>query len=272
MIASYPQLSCIGEQVEVSPNFGIHKEILCAGNESTYDFLESVFNELTSIFPSRFIHLGGDEVPKSRWKKCPECQKRIRDNKLEDETHLQIYFFNRIATFLESKDRIAIGWNQISHKELIKTAIIHFWLGNKKRLEQSFDQGHQIINSDFFHTYLDHSYLLTPLRKAYNFEPTISKSNNEGTLGLEALAWTEWIENQDRMDYQVHPRLSALAETGWTPENIKEYDGFKARLQQLLYRMDLMGVRYASEKDWDPPWYKRLFGFPSIVVPQRRTR
>lgn len=272
LISSYPQLSCKGKQVKVSPNFGIHKEILCAGKESTYQFLESVFDEISSLFPSPYIHIGGDEVPKSRWKKCPDCQRRIRDHNLEDEKHLQIYFFNRVASFLESESRIAIGWNQITHKDLTKKAIVQFWLGNKNALRQFINRGHQVINSDYFHAYLDHSYLLTPLKKAYNFDPGIIGINIDQILGLEALAWTEWIHNQDRLDYQVHPRMSALAETSWSLQKRKAYEGFIIRMGLLLERLDRMKVKYAPKEVWDSPWYKRLLGYPSIALPQRKTR
>jgi hexosaminidase len=272
-LAAYPELSCTGGPFEVATRFGIHNDIYCAGKETTFEFLWNVLDEVVDLFLSPFIHIGGDEAPKTRWKKCPDCQRRIREEGLANEGELQTYMVNRIGEFLKTRDRHLMGWNQILQESLSSESLVQYWLGNKKKMVQAVKNGQLMVNSAFLDTYLDHSYNLTPLSRAYNFEPVFPHLDSESlrnVLGLEAPMWTEWVPNRDRLDYQTYPRLTAFAETGWTLKSLKNYDDFRRRLTQFLKRLDLLGVRYAPISEWDPPWYRRIFGVFTIILPQRK--
>lgn len=271
LITSYPHLSCFGDQKNVPTSFGIHKDILCAGKESTYYFIKNVLDEVMDIFPSPFIHLGGDEVPKTKWKKCPNCQNKIKNQNIKNEDQLLGYFFHRLSHYILSQDRQALVWNQVSHPELSSDVIIQFWAGQKKDVLSALRRGNYVINSTFLETYLDHSYTLTPLKRAYQFDPILPGVQGEMAnyiIGLEAPLWTEWISNKARLDFQTYPRLTAIAETGWTQHHLKNYSDFKERLITFLHRLEYLDVRFAPEKVWDPPFYKRIFGLLTIAQAQ----
>ena len=228
-----------------------------------------------ALFPSRVIHIGGDEAPKTRWKQCPDCQRRIQTEGLETESELQTYFINRIADYLKSNGRQLMGWNEILGSSLSKDAIVQYWVRNKKKVLTALRRGQKVVNSTYLDTYLDHSYSLTPLSRAYEFEPVFKGLDGESSkniLGLEAPLWTEWVPNRARLDYQTYPRLTAFAEVGWTPAPQKDYADFRERLVHFNQRLDIYGVQYTPEADWEPPWYRRLFGIFTIAQPQIRVR
>ncbi len=273
-LTAYPEFSCAGGPFTIPTRFGIFKDIYCPGKVRTFEFIKTVLDEVMDLFPSPIIHIGGDEAPKARWKACPDCQTRIRSEGLKGENGLQAYFINQIIGYLGSHGRRVMGWNEIIHEDLALDAIIQYWIGNKKSLYEAVHRGNQIVNSAYFDTYLDHSYSLTSLKRAYHFEPIMKGLNQEysvNILGLEAPMWTEWIPNQTRLDYQTYPRLTAYAETGWTPLETKNYTDFRDRLKSFTKRLDIIGVKYAALEDWDPPLYKRLLGLLTIAQPQTKT-
>lgn len=234
-----------------------------------------MLDEILALFPSMIIHIGGDEAPKVRWKECPECQRRIQTQKLKNEHELQTYFVNRIAAYLNARGRQVIGWNEILRDDLSDDTIIQYWVRNKKGVLTALKNGQKVINSAYLDTYLDHSYRLTPLSRAYHFKPIFDGLDAEAVqniLGLEAPLWTEWVPNRARLDYQTYPRLTAFAEVGWTPASLQDYADFRERLATFNQRLDNYGVKYASEIEWDPPWYKRLFRIFTIAQPQTRVR
>jgi len=285
-VAAYPELSCMGKDVEVATGPGIFKDIYCPGKESTFEFLQNVLDEVISLFPSKIIHIGGDEAPKTRWKNCPECQRRIQSEGLKNEQDLQTYFTNRIANYLKLNGRQWMGWNESldvvrnttkaqSHQDAQSLSIIQYWMRNKKGLLEALRNGQKVVNSAYLDTYLDHSYTLTPLSRAYHFDPVfpgLDAKAAENILGLEAPMWTEWVPNRARLDYQTYPRLTAFAEVGWTHKNLRNYADFIDRLANFSQRLYLLGVAYAPEEDWEPPWYQRLFGIFTIAQPQKKTR
>jgi hexosaminidase len=260
-LAAYPELSCTGGPFEVATHFGIFPDIFCAGKESVFTFLQGVLDEVLELFPSPYIHIGGDEAPKKRWKKCPDCRRRIQEEGLKDAHALQVYFTNRIAAYLDSKGRHTLGWNEILEPGLVESAIVQYWVGGPKRIIEAIQTGHRkIIMSPCFKTYLDYPYALLPLRKIYRFEPVPAKLDEKAAasvLGVESPLWTEWVPNRDRMDFQVYPRLSALAETGWTPKDRKSLPDFRRRIKVFLARLDLLGVRHATLQEADPPLLKQ---------------
>ncbi|HTX92368.1 MAG TPA: beta-N-acetylhexosaminidase, partial [Anaerolineales bacterium] len=174
-LAAYPELSCTGGPFEVATHFGIFQDIYCAGKEATFTFLQDVLDEVMDLFPSPYIHIGGDEAPKKRWENCPDCQRRIEEKGLKDEHALQVYMTNRIAAYLDSKGRRVVGWNEILQDRLVPTAIVQFWVRGRENLIKALRQDHrQTIMSTYLDAYLDHSYDLMPLSRAYNFEPVPS--------------------------------------------------------------------------------------------------
>jgi hexosaminidase len=273
-LAAYPEYSCTGGPFAVATRFGIFNDIYCAGKEETYIFLQNVLDEIMALFPSRFIHIGGDEAPKRRWKACPDCQQRITTLGLRDWHGLSRYFTNRVVNYLAQYGRQAIGWNEILNKDLPQSAVLQYWLGRRKKVIGAMRAGREVILSSYWHLYLDHSYDLTPLSKTYCFEPVFAGLSNDEVSrvkGLEAAMWTEFVQNRDRLDYQLHPRLSAVAETGWSPADNQDFRDFRQRLRQFLPRLDELGVRYAPLARTEPPWYRQLLGIFTLAQAQRDT-
>ncbi len=261
-IASYPEYSCTGGPFEVATTWGIKKDVLCVGKEGTYEFIQNILLEIMKIFPYHVLHIGGDEVPKSRWKNCIDCQTRRKKVNISDEDQLQDYFIDRVTNFLVKNGRTPMGWNEVLHDGLLPEMIGQHWLKGDELVEQHLKSGRKFVISRFFYYYLDYDYLMTPLSKTYNFEPipsTLDPEFHENILGVEAPLWTEWIPNQKRIDWQTFPRLIAVSETAWTKISNKNYKSFKRRLDFHLKRLDLLGVEYANRDEFDPGLIRRLF-------------
>ncbi|MHA1472267.1 MAG: beta-N-acetylhexosaminidase [Promethearchaeota archaeon] len=273
-LAAYPEFSCTGGPFEVSTRFGIKKDVYCVGKESTFEFLRNILEEIILLFPSEIIHIGGDEVPKKRWEKCPECQERIKIENLENEKELQIYFTERINKFLSSHGRRLMGWNQILSDRSTKDIIGQYWKFGRKKILKHLMKGGNVVFSEFGYTYLDYSYKFTSLKKAYRYEPIPKKLNTDyydNVLGIEAPMWTEWVRNINELEWQTFPRLLAYAETGWIPREQKNFNSFKNRLENVLCRLDLLGVSYAKKEEYQPNFLSRFFGFFTILREPKRS-
>lgn len=273
-LAAYPRLSCTKEPYNVATHFGIKKDIYCAGKEEVYIFLEEILNEVMELFPSKYIHIGGDEAPKKRWKECKDCNHRIQQEGLKNTQALQLYFINRMADYLESNGRNAIVWNDMLRKGLHANIAVQYWArGRKQMIREIQDENRNTIMSSYLDTYLDHSYGLLPLSRAYHFEPLpkqLESKEVESIMGLEFPLWTEWVNNKARLDYQVYPRLTAMAETGWTSNDGKNLSDFQRRLDYFQKRLDKIGVVYASLREAEPSKIKQVFGIFSIPIPQTK--
>ncbi|NVM01693.1 MAG: beta-N-acetylhexosaminidase [Candidatus Helarchaeota archaeon] len=248
-LASYPELSCSGGPFEVATFFGIHKDVYCAGKEIVFDFLQSVLDEIMNLFPSDIIHIGGDEVPKNRWKKCTDCQNRIKREGLKDENDLQVYFINRIAAYLTSHGRRVIGWNEILHDGLEENVIGQYWTGLKSIIRKHLGKGRNFVMSNVSHLYLDYNYKTISLSKFYAYDPILKRLEEQfhrNILGIEAPMWTEWPQNKEQLYKFIFPRLIAVAETCWTPKENKNFASFKNRLKSFLKRLDVNGINYAK--------------------------
>jgi hexosaminidase len=254
-LASYPELSCTGGPFTVGTEWGVFDDVYCAGNDHTFEFLQDVLTEVLDLFPSEFIHIGGDEVPKTRWKACPKCQARIKAEGLKDENELQSYFVRRIENFLNSKGRRLVGWDEILEGGLAPNATVQSWRGMDAALAAA-RAGHDVISSPTSHCYLD--YLQTPnpaapssaglitLEKTYSFEPTPPELTPEQAahiLGVEGSIWTERAP-QKWLDHQVFPRLCALAEVTWSPAAGRDWTDFTRRMAIHYARLDALGVTY----------------------------
>lgn len=261
-LAARPDLSCTGGPFEVGTEWGVIDDVYCAGNEATFEFLQDVLTEVIALFPGEYIHIGGDECPKARWKKCAKCQKRIRDEKLKDEHELQSYFIRRIEKFLNAKGRRLIGWDEILEGGLAPNATVQAWRGMDAAATAA-RAGHDVIVSPTSHCYLDypqHSPDADPLKafaidKVFAFDPMprgLEASHQKHILGVEGNIWTERAQ-QDLVDNRVFPRLCAIAEIGWSPPQPHDWNEFRSRLRTHLTRLDALGVKYFI----DPPRFAK---------------
>lgn len=247
-LAAYPQLSCTGGPFEVGTEWGIYKEVYCAGNEATFQFLENVLTEVISLFPAPYIHIGGDECPKERWQSCPKCQQRIKKEGLKDEFELQSYFIKRIEKFLNARDRQIIGWDEILEGGLAPGATVQAWR-NVDGAITAAKSGHNAIVSPVTHAYFDHDISKTNLATTYDFHPVPAGLNATETkyiLGGECNMWTERAP-QETVDSKMFPRLLGICEGLWTGPKNKDFDQFRARVANHYQRLDKLGVKYGPE-------------------------
>jgi hexosaminidase len=258
-IAAYPELGCRGDQVQTATTFGVFDPIFCAGRESTFTFLENVLSEVIDLFPGTYIHIGGDEAPKTRWKACPHCQKRIKDNALKDEHELQSYFISRIEKFVNGKGRQIIGWDEILEGGLAPNATVMSWRGEEGGIAAA-KQKHDVImtpgNWCYFDHYQDTSKTeplaiggLTPVREVYTYEPLpaqLAAGETRYILGAQANLWTEYILSSRQAEYMVYPRACALAEVVWSPKQGRDYLDFLQRMETHLQRLQKWNVNCAN--------------------------
>jgi hexosaminidase len=256
-LASYPELSCTGGPFEVGTKWGISEDVYCAGKEQTFNFLQDVLTEVIDLFPGKYIHIGGDECPKTRWGKCPLCQKRMKEEGLKDEHELQSYFIQRMEKFLSSKGRNIIGWDEILEGGLAPEATVMSWRGTSGGIAAA-KQKHDVIMAPNSHVYLDYyqcepdgqplgigGYL--PLEKVYSYNPLpeeLTPEEQKFILGIQGNVWTEYISTPEHIEYMAYPRAFAIAEIGWTPERLKDFDDFLARLEVMKKRYDAIDINY----------------------------
>ena len=243
-IASYPQLSCTGNPINVATEWGVFKDIYCAGNDSVYKFMEDVLEEVIELFPGPYVHIGGDEAPKARWENCPKCQKRIEDENLNDEHELQSYFIKRIEKYLNSKGKILIGWDEILEGGLAKNAIVQSWRGMNGGIEAA-KHGNKVIMSPTSHAYFDYSIKTTDLKKVYEFDPIpneLDSIQQKLILGGECNLWSEHITNEDQLDEMAFPRLLAMSEVLWSYPKDRKYTSFLSRVDKHTELLNHKGV------------------------------
>ncbi len=257
-LTAYPELSCTGGPHKVESKWGIFHDVFCAGNEQTFTFLEGVLTEVMDLFPSKIIHVGGDESPKTRWKECPKCQARIKNENLKDEHELQSYFVQRMEKFVNKNGRIIIGWDEILEGGLAPNAYVMSWRGTKGGIAAAKEK-HYVVMTPGTHLYFDHYqgereleptaiHGYSTLQNVYSFEPTpteLSADERKYILGAQANLWTEYIPTKEHVEYMIMPRISALSEVLWTPAQKKNWEDFKLRMQQQYKRYDAMGVNYS---------------------------
>lgn len=259
-LAAYPQYSCTGGPFTVQPG-GVWPitDIYCAGNDSTFQFVEDVLSEVIDLFPSKYIHIGGDEATKTEWEKCPKCQKRIKTEGLKNTGELQSYFIKRIEKFVNSKNKVLLGWDEILEGGLPAEATVMSWRGFKGGIEAA-TLGHDVVmtpNSDCYFDYyqgpMDQEPLAIggylPLSKVYNFSPVppeLDATAAKHILGGQANLWTEYIPNFKQVEYMTFPRIAALAEALWSPKEVRNWEDFSRRIQLMMKRYDQMGINYSK--------------------------
>ena len=254
-LATYPELSCTGGPHEVGTKWGVFDDIFCAGNPAVYTFLEDVLTEVIQLFPSRFIHIGGDEAPKARWQKCPKCQAVIQSKGLKNEHELQSYFIRHFDQFLQSKGRRLIGWDEILEGGIDPSATVMAWRGVKEGI-QAAQSGHDVVMTPNSACYLDYAQAqgpnepeaiggFLPLETVYSYEPTPSEltpDQRKHVLGVQGNLWAEYLSTPEKADYFAYPRACAIAEIGWSPAEGKDFKDFRRRLETHLLRLKNAGV------------------------------
>lgn len=256
----YPDISCRQEPVQVKTCQGIFDDVICPGKEKSFEVVTDIIEDMLEIFPGDYIHIGGDEVPKTNWKKCPDCQKTISEHCLKDEEMLQGWFTNKIADFIRSRGRTPIVWNESLKGGILKdNTVVQMWMDRKKLSIDFANNGGRIIISDFFRYYCDYPYAMTPLFKTYKYKPILKGIRNPASvLGVEAPVWTEYINNFERLSYMCFPRFTAVAESGWTKEENKNCADFARRFRVYSRYLEEIGIFAAPEEDWNPSATTRI--------------
>ena len=259
-LAAYPELACGHgpKSFETSGRWGVLDDVFCPGKEQTFEFLEGVLDEVLELFPSKLIHIGGDECPRVRWKECPDCRARMEDEGIEDEAGLQTYLTLRIGRHLEAKGRRLIGWDEILDGELAPGAVVMSWRGTRGGIAAA-RRRHEVIMTPSTYLYFDKkatdsydepvslSSSLLPLEKIYGYDPDegIAPEDRRYLLGVQANLWTEFIRTEGRASFQLLPRIYALAEIAWSPVERKSWREFsEVRLPAYLARIDASGEPY----------------------------
>ena len=229
-------------------------------------FITDVLDEVMDLFPSKVIHIGGDEIKYDHWVESPTIRKYMKKNDLVTPSDLHVHFTNKISDYLESNGRRMMGWNEIvgvnihdyqkgagdaiSNIELSKHAIVQFWIGSDELLRQAAENDFDIVNSNVVFTYLDYDYKDIPLSKAYSFDPIpkgLDVKYHKHIIGSGCQMWSEWIPSIGQLHYQVFPRIAALAEVGWTDKKNKDFQIFKRRLKKLQQQWKKRGIRFAPD-------------------------
>lgn len=267
VLAAYPELGCTGGPYEVWTTWGVSKDVLCVGNEKVFEVLEDILDELVDIFPSEYIHIGGDECPKDSWKKCPKCQAKIKelgikgDKKFTAEDYLQSYVMNRVEAYLNGKGRKIIGWDEILDGNISETATIMSWRGTEGGIKAA-QSGRNAIMTPGGYCYFDYfqakertkeplaigSHL--PVSQVYSYEPfdpVMTPEQCKHILGVQANMWTEYITSDAHLEYMLLPRLSALSEVQWCQPERKDFGRFRNSLQNnMLPIYQAMGLNYGT--------------------------
>ncbi len=278
-IAAYPWLSCFPEQPTAIPanmiskksveeqskgriklvqeTWGVFDDVFCAGKDSTFLFLQNVIDEVITLFPSKYFHVGGDECPKTHWKKCPHCQQRMKEHNLKDEHELQSYFIQRMEKYLNSKGKTLIGWDEILEGGLAPKAVVMSWRGEEGGIAAA-KQKHEVIMTPGNPVYFDHTQSLNEdsvtiggynnIEKVYAYQPVPKELNEEESkyiLGAQANLWTEYMKNTRKVEYMLLPRLAALSEVLWGKKENSSWENFESRLLTQFKRYDLWRANYS---------------------------
>ncbi len=259
-LAAYPELSCTGQAHSVPNEWGVFNDVYCAGNEKTFQFLQDVLTEVLALFPGEYVHIGGDECPKVRWKQCTRCHERLRQEDLADQDDIQSYFIGRVGRWLHEHGRRLIGWDEILEGGLPDGAAVMSWRGVEGGIRAA-REGHDVVMTPTSHCYFDYyqakqgepeafnAYL--PLKTVYGFEPTpseLSPDEAKHILGGQGNVWTEQMSDYRHVEYMTVPRICAMAEALWMRPEHRDYADFRMRLNDHLKRLDALGVNYRRPK------------------------
>ena len=266
VLAAYPQLGCEDKEYKVANRWGVIRDVLCAGNPASLDLFKDIMDEVCDLFPGKYIHLGGDECVKDRWKACPKCQRKIRELGLKDgsryskEDYLQSWFMGEVASFVQSKGKRVIGWDEILEGVPMDDSVIMSWRGTEGGITAA-RMGHDVVMTPTSDMYFDQSQTLTSqleeipvggfinVMKVYSYEPlpaSLTPEQQKHILGCQANVWCEYMPEERIRQYQMLPRLAALSEVQWTMPERKNYKDFLKRLPKMLSIYDHYGYNYAK--------------------------
>lgn len=266
VLAAYPQLGCEDKEYKVANRWGVIRDVLCAGNPASLDLFKDIMDEVCELFPGKYIHLGGDECVKERWKACPKCQRKIRELGLKDgsryskEDYLQSWFMGEVASFVQSKGKRVIGWDEILEGVPMDDSVIMSWRGTEGGITAA-RMGHDVVMTPTSDMYFDQSQTLASqleeipvggfinVMKVYSYEPlpaSLTPEQQKHILGCQANVWCEYMPEERIRQYQMLPRLAALSEVQWTMPERKNYKDFLKRLPKMLSIYDHYGYNYAK--------------------------
>ena len=257
-LSAYPEYSCSGGPFEVEGRWGVFNDIFCT-KESTFEFLQNILDEVVALFPSTYIHIGGDEAPRVRWKNCAACQQRIKQENLAGEAQSQTYFVNRIENYLSSKGKRIIGWDEIIEGGIPHRATVMSWRGEKGGIHAA-KAGYDVIMTPNNFLYLNHYQFdpeteplafggFTSLKKTYSYHPvheSLTQEEGKHIKGVQGNLWTEYIVSGKQVEYMVYPRAAALSEVAWSKKEIRNYEDFHKRLINIKKHYDAMKLNYCK--------------------------
>ncbi len=259
-LAAYPEYGCTGGPYEVAKTWGVFEDVYCAGKDSTFIFLQNILSEIIELFPGEYIHIGGDECPKTRWEECKDCQARIKAEGLKDEAELQSYFVRHIEQFLLKNNRKLIGWDEILEGGLAAEATVMSWRGESGGIEAAH-MGHDVVMCPNDICYFDHYQEspekeplaiggLTTLEDVYHYHPVpeeLEAKQQHHILGAQGNLWTEYISTAEKLEYMALPRLCALSEVVWTEQGKKDWESFSSRMDRHYSYLDSYNYNYRKE-------------------------
>jgi hexosaminidase len=272
VLAAYPQLGCTKEEMEVRSEWGIFKEVACVGNPETREFLHDVLDEFCDLFPGDYLHLGGDEVRTDHWEACPECRRVKAEHKLDSFAELNSLIMNYLGAYLKEMGKTPIVWNEALHSNLDEGTVIMHWTPNPLLLlktKRALRNGYQVIFQTFWESYFDYAHSFIPMQRVYraktldNIPPAVWRN----VLGVQGALWTEFVEDEDRIQWNAFPRLAAKAEVGWSRSGDRNYKDFKIRWGNLKGHLETIGLNNPAPLEvCDPSFYRRSMALAHDVL------
>jgi hexosaminidase len=262
-LAAYPHLGCTKEEMDIPIEWGIFKDVACVGSQQTREFLDDVLDEFSDLFPGSYFHLGGDEVRTDHWRACPECRRVKEENGLQTFSGLNALIMNDLGAFLQSKGKTPIVWNEALHPTLDKTTVIMHWTPAPWSLlstKRALADGYQVIFQSFRESYFDYAHSFIPLKRVYRAKSIdqIAPGVLNSVLGVQGALWTEFVEDEERIQWNVFPRMTAKAEVGWSRSGNRNYVDFKHRWQRLRQHVENIGLTTPAPLEVsDPSSYRR---------------
>lgn len=266
LLSAIPSLSCTGKIVKIKTHQGIFKDVLCIAKEETFEIITAILDEFLEVFPGEYIHIGGDETPAAHWKNCPECQKYMKEHGITDYAEYQTCFTNRIIDYLEKKGRHAIVWNEATKGgNLDKRATVQYWKEAPESTVKFLNEGGKAFLSPFSYFYLDYDYSITPLNRVYSMKPELpglTEKGKKNIIGIETPVWTEYIDNINRLEELVFPRIIAVSKIALGKAD-KPYKDFLNDAKTLRKQLDT--YCFCNEKDWTKPRTAFVWGWLKFV-------
>lgn len=254
ILAAYPELSCCKTKVPVGTSSGIYRDVFCLGREETFQFIENLLDDLLELFPGEYVHIGGDETPKERWRKCPDCKRKMKKMGFDNMQQMQGDMANRIAAYLKSRGRKTIVWNEAADGgNLNPEIVIQLWTEDKNHMvERHIEAGGRIIISNMMNSYCDYPYAFISLQSVYEINLKPASIESKAVLGNECLAWSEYIREDKQLEKLCWPRFTAAAEAGWCRKGRKEYQDFANRLKRLVPLFEKNEIHMTDAEGWIP--------------------